>query len=197
MNKKKLKIFERGYDYLPVDSAVHDPELSRPEHLVREDLVSFADLRLPSLLLLLRLLHRHRLGGRVPGGRRGRGGLRLLGGGSCGGGARLLAAGLHHGRHGGPDRGLELCHGLLVGRGVALGLEISKVSCYTFSRWNNETNEVLLFCSCQNVGKKRIQWKMEINFLVSCVSEFFFEKLMSVPCQAFEYIVVLVHILIV
>ena len=161
---------------LPVDSDVHDPELSRPEDLVREDLVSFADLCLPPLLLLLllSLLHRHGLGGgRVPGGWRGRGGLRLLGGCSCGGGARLLAAGLHHGRHRGPDRGLELCHGLLVGRGVALGLEKSKFSCYTFIRWNNETNEVLLFCSCQNVSTKRIQWKMKINFLVSCVSEAF------------------------
>ena len=39
-----------------VHPAVHDAKLAGPEHLVREDLVSLADVRLLPLLLLLGLL---------------------------------------------------------------------------------------------------------------------------------------------
>ena len=62
-----------------VDAAVHDPELAGAEHLVREDLVGLADLRLPRLLLPLPA-HRP-----APASQAG-----LRHGGSHGGGARTL-----------------------------------------------------------------------------------------------------------
>ena len=42
-----------GTTRYPVDPAVDDTELARAKHLVREDLVGLADLRLSALLLLL------------------------------------------------------------------------------------------------------------------------------------------------
>ena len=99
----KINIKSTFILFSPVHPAIYNSKLAGPENLVREYLISLADLSLAALLLLLGHLDADRLS--LLDGRHSR--RLLLADGR-------LGAGLHHRGHGGPDGGLELCYGHFI-----------------------------------------------------------------------------------